>query len=98
MERLKLDKGPKVRRNRQRYYEDYKNRKLTLAGLREYAPLVAEVVARWEANGQPLRLRSAVRRERRLLLPVCATGETPPHHPPFLHSQYYNTVDPIVIP
>ena len=54
LQRLKLDNGPKVRRNRQRYYEDYKNHKLTPAGLREYAPLIAEVVARWESSGHPL--------------------------------------------
>jgi hypothetical protein len=54
LRRLKLVDGPKVRRIRQRYYEDYKQRKLTSAGLRDYAPLVAEVVAKWEAAGQPL--------------------------------------------
>src|SRR5208283_5268649 len=54
LQRLKLVSGPKVRRNRQRYYEDYKNQKLTPTGLRDYAPLVAEVVARWEAAGHLL--------------------------------------------
>ena len=54
LQRLKLDNGPKVRRNRQRYYQDYKDGKLTPAGLRDYAPLVAEVVAKWEASGHPL--------------------------------------------
>jgi hypothetical protein len=54
LQRLKLDKGPKVRRNRRRYYGDYKNQKLTPHGLQDYAPLVAEAVARWEASGHPL--------------------------------------------
>jgi hypothetical protein len=54
LRRLRLDNGPKVRRNRQRYYEDYKNHGLPPALLRDYAPLVAEAVARWEASGHPL--------------------------------------------
>jgi hypothetical protein len=52
--RLKLASGTKVRRNRKRWYEDYKANKITRDGLRDYAPLIAAAVERLEANHQPL--------------------------------------------
>ena len=54
IKRLWLIKGIKVRRNRLRWYEGYKRGRITLAGLREYAPLVADAVEKWEATGVPL--------------------------------------------
>ncbi len=54
LEKLKLVSGPKVRRNRFRYYEDFKKGKLTFPGLQDYAPLIADAVARLQANNQPL--------------------------------------------
>ena len=54
IERLNLENGPKVRTIRRRYYEDFKNGKLTMAGLHDYAPLVAKAVERHQQNGIPL--------------------------------------------
>ena len=54
IKRLRLVRGHKVRRNRRIWYDDYKSGLITKAGLREYAPLVAEAVDRWEATGNPL--------------------------------------------
>lgn len=54
--RLKLIDGPKVRRNRQRWYEDHKLRGLPSNLLRDYAPLVALAVEKWQTDypGTPL--------------------------------------------
>ena len=54
IKQLKLANGPKIRKIRKRYYEDFKANKLTPAGLADYAPLVAEAVQRWQQTGQPL--------------------------------------------
>lgn len=54
IEKLHLDNGRKVRRNRQRWYEDYKAQKITFAGLQDFAPLVAKAVAKWLPTSQPL--------------------------------------------
>ena len=54
MEKLQLDNGRKVRRNRQRWYEDYKAQKITSAGLQDFAPLVAKAVAKWLSTSKPL--------------------------------------------
>jgi len=55
LDRLKINGvNAKCRRIRKRYYDDYKTGKLTPAGLRDYAPLIAEAVRRMEANHQPL--------------------------------------------
>ena len=52
---LRLVSGHKVRRNRRAWYEDYKNGRITDAGLAAYAPLVAEAVTKWKnAKGLPL--------------------------------------------
>lgn len=51
---LHLARGAKVRRNRRRWYEDYKAGRITKAGLVAFAPLVAEAVQRREAAGLPL--------------------------------------------
>lgn len=52
--KLKLGNGLKVRRNRKRWYEDYRDKGLPMNLLEEYAPLVADAVQRWIATGQPL--------------------------------------------
>jgi hypothetical protein len=52
--KLKLANGIKVRRNRKRWYEDYKNGKITIVGLEDYAPLIADAVKALLASGQPL--------------------------------------------
>jgi len=52
--KLHLRNGIKVRRNRKRWYDDYKANKVTRDGLRDYAPLIAAAVERLEANHQPL--------------------------------------------
>ncbi len=52
--KLNLANGPKVRRNRKRWYEDYRDNGLPMNLLEEYAPLVAEAVRRWNGTGQPL--------------------------------------------
>jgi hypothetical protein len=54
IKRLHLDKGPKLRLLRKRYYEKYKSAKINLAALQEFAPLVAEAVVEWNATGRPL--------------------------------------------
>lgn len=54
LEKLKLAKGVKVRRNRKRWYDDYKTGKLTMAGLEDIAPLIAKAVKRLESIGQRL--------------------------------------------
>lgn len=54
IEKLHLDNGRKVRRNRQRWFEDYKAQKITFAGLQDFAPLVAKAVAKWLPTSQPL--------------------------------------------
>jgi hypothetical protein len=52
---LRLVSGRKVRRNRRAWYEDYKNGRITDAGLAAYAPLVAEAVTKWiNTKGLPL--------------------------------------------
>jgi hypothetical protein len=54
MEKLHLDNGTKVRRNRKRWYEDFKNNKVTLEGLEEIAPLIATAVKKRQAQNLPL--------------------------------------------
>lgn len=54
LERLRLRNGHKVRRARRLYYEHYRDGKLTLAGLRTFAPQVARAVERAQALGQVL--------------------------------------------
>ena len=56
IKRLKLIDGPKVRRNRQRWYEDHKLRGLHIILLQDYAPLVAAAVEKWQRDhpGTPL--------------------------------------------
>lgn len=60
LKQLKLGRGTKVRRNRRRWYEAYKkwtqnpNTGLSIGGLEEIAPLVADAVKRWQATGRPL--------------------------------------------
>lgn len=51
---LKLSNGYKVRKIRRRAYERFKAGKLTMPGLEEDAPLVAEAVQRWQQTGRPL--------------------------------------------
>lgn len=51
---LQLERGVKVRRNRKRWYDDYKSGKINMTGLEDYAPLVAEAVKKLEAGQQPL--------------------------------------------
>lgn len=52
--KLHLGNGLKVRRNRKRWYEDYRDKGLPMHLLEEYAPLVADAVAKWLATGKPL--------------------------------------------
>jgi hypothetical protein len=54
LKKLKLDKGTKVRRNRKRWYDDYKSGKISLSGLEDIAPLIAKAVKKWQSLGQPL--------------------------------------------
>jgi hypothetical protein len=54
LKQLKLVNGPKVRKLRKGYYDEYKSGHLTKAGLREYAPLIADAVDQWEATGRRL--------------------------------------------
>jgi hypothetical protein len=51
LKRLKLGDGEKVVRWRQLYYERYRSGQLSLEGLREIAPLVAEAVERDRRTG-----------------------------------------------
>lgn len=50
LKKLHLAKGAKVRRNRKRWYDDYKNDKITIDGLEDIAPLVAAAVKKQEAE------------------------------------------------
>ena len=50
LKRLRLRDGERVIRWRMRWYEMYQSGKLTLSGLREVAPLIAEAVARQNAD------------------------------------------------
>jgi hypothetical protein len=50
IEKLRLVRGNKVRRNRLGWYESYKNSHITDLGLAAYAPLVAEAVVKWRAT------------------------------------------------
>jgi len=54
MVKLHLDNGTKVRRVRKLWYKDYKDGKITFAGLQDIAPLVAEAVAKRISASQPL--------------------------------------------
>lgn len=54
LERLKLRNGHKARTARRLYYEHYQEGKLTIEGLRTYAPQVARAVERAQALGQDL--------------------------------------------
>jgi len=54
LKQLKLAKGAKVRRNRKRWYDDYKTGKITMTGLEDIAPLIAAAVRRLQNHGQPL--------------------------------------------
>jgi hypothetical protein len=54
LERLKLRNGPKVREARRRFYELYKAGKITIEGLRTFAPQVAKAVEQAQALGQAL--------------------------------------------
>jgi hypothetical protein len=54
LKQLKLVNGPKVRKLRKGYYDQYKSGHLTKPGLREYAPLIADAVDQWEASGRLL--------------------------------------------
>jgi hypothetical protein len=54
LEKLHLEGGSKVRRNRKRWYDDYKSGKINMTGLEDYAPLVADAVKKLEAAQQPL--------------------------------------------
>ena len=53
MVKLHLDNGTKVRRVRKLWYQDYKDGKITFAGLQDIAPLVAEAVAKRISASQP---------------------------------------------
>lgn len=56
LKRLKLGDGEKIVRWRQLYYERYQAGQLTLEGLRELAPLIAEAVERERRAGrEPVR-------------------------------------------
>ncbi len=58
--KLHLVNGKKVRRNRMRWYEDYKKNLqdsstgISIGALEHIAPLIASAVKRLQANGQPL--------------------------------------------
>jgi hypothetical protein len=55
LKKLRLVNGYKVRCNRRRWYEDHRDRRLPLANLADYAPLVAEAVTKWiNTKGLPL--------------------------------------------
>jgi len=54
LEKLHLAKGAKVRRNRKRWYDDYKAGKITMSGLEDFAPLIATAVKKLQASGLPL--------------------------------------------
>jgi hypothetical protein len=54
LERLHLENGKKVRRNRLGWYQRYKDGKISIAGLEEVAPLVADAVRKWEAENRSL--------------------------------------------
>jgi hypothetical protein len=54
LKKLHLAKGAKVKRNRKRWYENYKCRKITMDGLKDIAPLVAAAVEKLLATNQPL--------------------------------------------
>ena len=54
IKQLKLANGYKIRKIRRGYYEDHKLKGLPLNLLREYAPMVADAVAKWQATGRPL--------------------------------------------
>lgn len=56
VEQLKLEKGPKIRKIRKRYYEEHKFKGLRMNLLHDYAPLVALPVEKWQRDhpGTPL--------------------------------------------
>lgn len=60
LRKLQLVNGLKVRRNRKRWYDDYKkhledpSKGISLGALEEYAPLVAQAVKKLQSSGRPL--------------------------------------------
>jgi hypothetical protein len=54
LKKLKLENGSKVRRVRKRWYEDFKQGRITMGGLEEFAPLIAAAVRKLQAAGLPL--------------------------------------------
>jgi hypothetical protein len=56
IKKLHLANGEKVRRARRRWYEQFKDEKITHSGLQDHAPLIAAAVRKWQAShpGQPL--------------------------------------------
>lgn len=54
LERLQLRNGHKARTARRLYYENYRNGKLTIEGLRTFAPQVARAVERAQSLGEAL--------------------------------------------
>jgi hypothetical protein len=52
--KLHLRDGKKVVRNRQNWYQKFKDGQITLAGLESVAPLVADAVSKLQAAGLPL--------------------------------------------
>lgn len=54
IKQLKLANGYKIRKIRRGYYEDHKFKGLPLNLLREYAPMVADAVAKWKTTGRDL--------------------------------------------
>jgi hypothetical protein len=71
LKRLKLENGEKIVRWRQQYYERYRAGQLTLEGLREIAPLIADAVEREERTalrprrGAPKQPRQVVKTRRK---------------------------------
>jgi hypothetical protein len=53
IEKLHLN-GPKIRRNRIRWYQDYKVKGLPLQNLAEFAPLIASAVQELLKQDRPL--------------------------------------------
>lgn len=54
MQKLSLINGPKVRRTRRNWYEQYRQNKITIDGLQRFAPLVADAVIKWQSTGKAL--------------------------------------------
>jgi hypothetical protein len=54
VKQLRLRDRTKLMRSRRKWYDQYKQGKLTLAGLEDFAPLVAKAVKKLQATGVPL--------------------------------------------